>query len=43
MLDLNSKTSLDIVYPWGHSEPAPKQQPAIHWMPVFTQLWINLT
>jgi hypothetical protein len=42
MVDMNFKTSLDFVYPWGHSEPAPTHQPTIHWMPVFTQLWMNL-
>jgi hypothetical protein len=26
----------------GHSEPARTNQRTIHWMPIITQLWMNL-
>jgi hypothetical protein len=28
--------------PDGHSEPASIHQRTIHWMPIVTQLWMNL-
>ncbi len=27
---------------WGPNEPAPTKCTIIHWMPVMTQLWMNL-